>query len=344
MGGNVHTGIGDARDAMYSSDITDVTVSWDGFFDYESDIAEYFISVIHRPSDSDTDETIHTETVDSTTSSVAWTHFSFANGDSVMVDVEARNGARRRVTISSDPYFIDLSPPHVTDLVDGMDLQQDLSHQSLTDSLTVSWDVEDIESGIQKIEIEVWKQSEGRRILAYPDPLTSGQNREEIISTLSTHTIHSLSLAHGVKYITALTFTNGAGLTSQYETSGVVVDISPPVITSVSVDGEVTVNQDTGSIEVLVPDTTQVSARWSATDADSGVTEILVGVVDENDTFVAPGMTSFGLTSGGVLGNFDLTPWNLYRVGVIAVNHAQLESEIAFSRTFRSVCHNVPFP
>ena len=164
-GGSVHTGLGEGRDAPYSSDITDVTVSWEGFTDYESQIDEYFIRVYQKPSDGATFDIIHSDTVEGTVNQVTWTHFSFADGDSVRVDVRAENGAGRRRTVSSSPYVIDLSPPHVNYLVDGGDPDDDITHQSQRDQLTVTWNIEDGESGIERIEITVLEVTEGRLIV-----------------------------------------------------------------------------------------------------------------------------------------------------------------------------------
>ena len=334
----MHTGMGDTQDALYSSDITGLTASWDGFYDYESGIKEYIIDVNHRRSGSDSYEVIHTVTVDSIVSELTWTHFSFANNDSIVVHVRARNGADRtmQTAVSSLPYTIDLSPPHLNYLVDGSDVSDDLDYQSLSDRLTVSWDAEDAESAIERIEIKVLEQFEGRRTLIYPDPFIL-DSYDEISTELGTHTLYNLSLSHGVRYVTVLTITNGAGLISEYETNGVMVDTSPPLVTSVSVEGAVTIDQDTGTGVVVVPSTEQVSVRWSARDTESEIAEILVGIVDENGTLVAPEMTGFpGLSSGGVVQDLNLTPGALYRAAVIAINNAQSESEAMFSQIFRS--------
>ena len=338
LGGSVHTGMDDTLDAVYSSDITSVTASWDGFYDYESGVEEFIIDVNHLPSGGDLYEVIHSETVDSTVSELTWTHFSFANGDSITVHVRASNGAGRTMltAVSSVPYTIDLSPPHVSYLIDGSDVSHDLDYQSLSDQLTMSWDAEDAESAIVRVEITILEQFEGRRTLVYPDPLVPVPS-EEINATLGTYTLHDLSLDHGVRYITVITFTNGAGLISQYETNGIVVDTSPPLVASVLVEAAAAAtDQGTGSGVVVVPSTEQVSVWWMARDTESDIAEILVGIVDENDTFVVPEMTSFpGHSSGGVLRNLNLDPGALYRVAVIAVNNAQTKSETTFSQTFR---------
>lgn len=343
LGGSVHTGLGVGRDAPYSSDITDVTVSWEGFTDYESQIDEYFIRVYQKPSDGATFDIIHSDTVEGTVNQVTWTHFSFADGDSVRVDVRAENGAGRRRTVSSSPYVIDLSPPHVNYLVDGGDPDDDITHQSQRDQLTVTWSIEDGESGIERIEVTVLEVTEGRRTLVYPD--ASSEQYNEINSTLTTYTLRNLSLNHGMKYITTLFVTNGAGVTSEYESSGVIVDTTPPLVSSVSVDGEVIMNYETSDVEVVVTSRDRVSVRWLANDVESNVAGVLVGIVDENDTLVDPGTTSFGgLSSGGVVGNLNLVPGALYRVAVTAVNQAQLQSQTTFSHPFRYIILHTSFP
>ena len=252
-----------------------------------------------------------------------------------MVEVEARNGAGQSVTARSHSYSIDLSPPRVDYVSDGSDPLNELSYQSMDDHLVVSWDVFDDESGIVKAEVAVFEQREGRRMQVYPDPLTSGESTEEI-SVAETTINLSLPLNHGAKYITVLTFTNGAGLRAQYESNGVTIDTSPPTVEAVTVLAEVSMDDESGSIELTVTSSEIVDARWRATDPDSGVAEIFVGVVDENLTYMSPGMVSFGARSGGILENLELTPFAQYRVAVVAINNAQLQSGPVLSEPFRS--------
>ena len=336
-GGRVFTDAVTAQDAMYSSDITDVGVHWEGFYDYESGIRAYRVRVHHRRAGSDEYEVIYTETVDASIRELMWTHFSFGNGDSIYVEVRAENGAGMRTTQSSAPYIIDLSPPHLSYLADGTAGGRDDSYQSHTDSLSVSWSAEDTESSIQMIEISFWKQFDGRRTLIYPDPLSSGRTGIWIDPSLSSYTLRNLTLSHGVKYVAGLTLTNGAGLISEYESSGVVVDTTLPLVTSVSVDGDLIVNDEEGTVEYVVSSTDHVNIRWSTHDIESGISEVLVGIVDENDTLVAPGTVSFpGLSSGGVIENLALTAGSQYRVRATAVNQAQSHSHPVYSEEFRS--------
>ena len=338
-GGAVHSGRGSGRDSRYSSDITTVTASWDGFHDYESGIAAYIVTVSLQSPDSDSHQEIYGERVDGSVSEITWTHFSFASNDSILVEVRAENGAGERTRVSSNPFIIDLSPPHLVYLVDGSDSDQDLDYLSVSDQLTVSWEARDLESQVQVAEVSVWELAEGRRLLIFPDPFVSGQSTVEVPDpTLGIYTLHDLNLGHGAKYVTVLTLRNGAGLVSEYESSGVVVDLTPPEVTRVEVEGVLIAGGETRSVELTVTGTDRLSVRWSAVDIESGVFEILVGVVNENDSFVTPSLARYeGQSSGGVVEGLGLGVGGLYRVAVVAVSNAGTESERVYSRQFRSV-------
>lgn len=339
-GGTVYTDTVTTQGGVYSSDITDVSVHWDEFYDYESGIAAYRVRVYRKPSDSDENELVHSETVDGSVHELSWAHFSFDNGDSIYIEVRAENGAGKRMTRSSDEYVIDLTPPHLSYLVDGSDGGRDERFQSHNDSLSVSWSADDAESAIQMITISVWELSEGRRMLIYPDPLLPGETSIQIDPSLSTHTLGNLTLSHGMKYVSVLTLTNGAGLVSEYESSGVVVDTTPPLVTALSIDGNLVINEEEEEerMEYVVSSTDHVNVRWSAHDIESGISEVLVGIVDENNTLVSPTTISFSVhNSGGLLlGNLALVPGSQYRVRLTAVNQAQSHSQTTYSDEFRS--------
>ena len=287
------------------------------------------------PDSSDYEE-MYTETVASSVSEVTWTHFSFASNDSVVVEVRAENGAGLKTRVSSNPYSIDLSPPHLVYLVIGSTPGQDSVYQSASDQLTVSWDARDSESQISTVGISVWELSESRRLLIFPDPFVSGQSTVVIPDpAINTYNLSDLHLAHGAKYVVVLALQNGAGLISEYESSGVVVDLTPPEVARVQVEGELIFNQDTGSLGLAVVGNSRLSVRWSALDIESGVSEIFVGIVNENDSSVGPTLAVFeGYSTGGVVEGLDLAVGGRYRVAVIAVNNAGSESETVYSQEF----------
>ena len=335
-GGVVHTGTGSETDAPYSSDITTVTASWDSFKDSESGISQYQVTVRVKLAESDSFEDLYQETVDSRTSQITLTHFSFASNDSILVAVSAMNGAGGTTEVLSSPYLIDLSPPHVLYLIDGANPAQDLIYQSLTNQLTISWDASDSDSQIDSVQVSVWEMTEGRHRLIFPDPSISDQLTFELPDpSLKTYTIRDLNLAHGVKYITSLSLRNGAGLVSEHESSGVTVDLTTPLVTVTEVEGQLVMDQETGTVQLAVVGTSTLSVRWSAVDPESGVTEILVGVVDRNNSLISPLLTRFeGHSRGGILDGLNLTVGSEYRVAVTAVNGAETESETTYSQQF----------
>ena len=323
---------------MYSSDITTVTAIWERFIDYESGITEYSVTVTRKQQDSIDYEPMFTSTVDGSINEIRLNHFSFGNGDSIVVEVSSRNGAGRLLSspILSSPYVIDLTPPHISSLVDGSDINDDIESQSSSDQLTISWSVEDDESQIKKTEIAILEQLEGRLRLIYPDPIISGQSSVEINSMLTEYTIQNLSLVHGAKYIAVLTITNGAGLISEGRSSGVLVDLTSPLVTYVQVDGHISFNEVTENMEVIVYGTDKVRAWWRAVDVESGIGEILVGIVDVNNTLVTTELMSYhGYSTGGVIDGLNLQFDSHYRLIVIAINQALGESLTTYSQEFR---------
>ena len=277
---------------------------------------------------------VHSETVGGDVNSIVLPHFSFSSNDSVIVDVTATNGAGGSVTVSSLPYSIDFTPPHANFVYDGRRWTEDLEYQSQNDQLFVTWDVLDDESGVTAAEVAVYELREGRRMQVYPSPLISGETSEKIDAQATTIMLN-LMLNHGSEYFPVITFTNGAGLVSRFETNGIVVDTTPPTVNSITVQVDTTIDEQTGITEQTISSTEEIIVRWRVSDAESGVASVLVGVVDENFTYVSPGEMSFVGEPGGRLVGLDLTPFAVYRVAVVAVNHAGEQSQPALSDPFR---------
>ena len=278
---------------------------------------------------------VYSEKIDATMSQVVITGFEFSNGDCMFVQLEAINQAGLSTTANSSGYIIDLTPVELELIVDGSDPSSDLEYQSSGEILSVSWSARDEESNISQIEGAVYELREGRRIRVYPDPLSSDAVTE-IISETSVSWQVNTSLVSGSKYIAAVTFTNGAGLRAQYETNGVLVDTTPPFVESVVVLSDTYFNADSGDMVTVIANPNLLEVRWIADDPESGIFEYLVGVVNDNLTLVTP-YTNFGTTTGGLIENLNLPPGGEYRVVLISVNRAGLQSEPTYSDSFRLV-------
>ena len=278
---------------------------------------------------------IYSERVDGTLSEVVLSRFAFSNADNISVQLEAVNQAGMSTIVTSAGYIIDLTPTELTFIVDGADSSSDLEYQADAKILSVSWDARDGESGISQIEGAVYELREGRRVRVYPDPLSSDATAEIIPETSTSWQVNT-SLVSGLKYITAVTFTNGAGLRSQYESNGVIVDTTPPLVESVSVLSDTYADIDSGSMVTVIANPSLLEIRWIAVDPETSILEHLVAVVNNNLTLVTP-YVSFGTVTGGLIENLNLPPGGEYMVTLVAVNLAGLQSDPAFSEPFRLV-------
>ena len=260
--------------------------------------------------------------------------FQFKDGDFVIVELVAWNGAGGNTRVNSTGVIIDLTPPSLTRIVDGNSTMNDLQYQLSNSSLAVSWLVNDMESAIEGILGNVYQLSEGRRIKIYP---SVGDRGEVIPNDHTTWVVEGLSLISGYRYACSVTFINGAGLEVTHETDGVIVDATPPTVMSVRVlsDSYVDASNTLDAI-TIVTDPNQTESRWLAFDAESGILEYLVGVVDSNGTLVTAGYSVF---DGGVIGGLILTPnlplGELYRIAIRATNNAGMQSELTFSDPYR---------
>ena len=215
-------------DQSYSSSLTTVEANWNGFYDYESSIAQYTVAVYHQPVGAPMPDAIYLTVVEGNIYQISISQFSFNNGDQLSVTVEARNGAGLTSTVTSNGYVIDLTPPQVSYIIDGQGsagAQDDLEYQASNTTYNVSWEVRDEESGITRIEGAIFEVREGRRMKVYPSSPLQPTTVSITPSPQSTWSIDSseLSLETGVRYIASLTFTNGAGLRVVYETNGVIM-------------------------------------------------------------------------------------------------------------------------
>ena len=328
-------------DQSYSSSLTTVEANWNGFYDYESSIAQYTIAVYRRPVGAPTPDAIYLTVVEGNINQISISQFSFNNGDQISVTVEARNGAGLTSTVTSNGYVIDLTPPQVSYIIDGQGLagaRDDLEYQASNTTYDVSWEVRDEESGITQIEGAIFEVREGRRMKVYPSSPLQSTTVSITPSPQSTWSIDSseLSLETGVRYIASLTFTNGAGLRVVYETNGVIVDPTPPSVQSVFVSTSTYIGEQGADMITVVADPDSIQVQWMAGDPESGISGYRVGIIDSNDSLVVD-YIRFGNTYGGAIEGAGsmLSPNETYRVAVIAVNLAGEESMPVYSNQFR---------
>lgn len=334
--GSVYDGLVNNVDQSYSNSLTTVEANWNGFYDYESSISHYTITVYRQPDGTSTTNAVYSTVVEGTMNQITLRQFSFTNGDQIFVEVEASNGAGLTRMVRSNGYVIDLTPPQATYIVDGTDPTNDLEYQSSNATYDVSWDVADDESGIVSIEGAIFEIREGRRMKVYPS--SPFQSSVSIPTSQSMWSINDdITLNVGVKYIASIAFENGAGIRVVYETNGVIVDPTPPIVQTVSVSTDTyLVDEDMDFIVTVLADPDSIEAQWVAFDPESGIRGYQVGIVDDNDTLVL-GYTSFENTNGGVLEGASsvLESEKEYMLAVIATNNAGEQSTPTYSNRFR---------
>ena len=333
--GTISDGPDQNSDISFSNSFTSVYANWNSYQDFESGIMEYITTVYHQRYGASDTNSVHVERFTGNVEQAAWNHFSFSNGDRIIVQIEAVNGAGLSVLTNSSGYVIDLTPPQVSYIVDGNNPREDLQYQSSITSLEASWDVRDDQSGISQVEGAVFEIREGRRMRVYPNALYTDAQTEIIESSNFWRVDSQISLQSGSKYIIALIITNGAGNRVQYESNGVIVDSSPPVMESVSVLSDGYTGLDSGespSMVTMITNPSQLEVRWVGVDLQSGISHYRIRIVNENETLV---ISNFGPTSGGTIDTGLVPGEALYRAEVIAVNFAGVESEPLYSNVFR---------
>ena len=338
VSGVVLDGLVNTIDKSYSSSLTMVEANWNGFYDFESSIAQYTVTVFHRSAGAPMEEAVYFTVVEGNVHQISLSQFSFANGDRISFTVEARNGAGLTSTIMSNGYVIDLTPPQVSYIIDGLGSGSgdDLEYQTDNSTYTVSWSVRDEESGITRIDGAIFELREGRRRKVYPSsplqPTVSLSPSPQSAWSIS----NELNLDIGARYIASLTFTNDAGISVVYETNGVIVDPTPPTVQSVSVSTSTYTGEDRSDMLTVVADPDSIEARWMAVDPESGISGFSVGIVDGNGTLVVD-YVRFRKSYRGVIEGAGsmLNPNETYRIILIAVNLAGDESIPAYSNQFR---------
>ncbi|XP_078660674.1 uncharacterized protein LOC144905141 [Branchiostoma floridae x Branchiostoma belcheri] len=253
------------QDLKYSSSPATVSGNWGGFTDPESGIQQYTIAVLRKPKHQVEDDVIHESESVGMTTSFRWHHFHLHQGDQVFVNLNVTNRALGVTTLQSDGFVLDLTPPVLKYLRDGLDPDKDAQYSSSTMELTANWKFVDEETGVDYIELQVYQKHGGTR-----SPLGESVTLDgEAKNWTSTE---ALSLNIGALYTVKVRAINAAGLTAVHETDGVLIDPTPPEILFIhagvlsGMDDEVLTNGF-----VVITNTGVLTASWLGLDGESGI-------------------------------------------------------------------------
>ncbi|XP_066299087.1 uncharacterized protein [Branchiostoma lanceolatum] len=231
-----------------------------------------FPSIVAGNSSADTaPHVIHEATsVGKEANSINWHHFHLHDGDFVDVVVNASNGAGSVVVTESDGFTLDTSAPEMRFIGDGSQPGTDLQYSPSTTDLSVNWEFEDVESGIDHYKLAVFQHHGGSRLQIYPVQKNEWLTVEG--SAAGWTNSEPLTLVPGARYSVRVSAVNEAGLTTTHDTDGVIIDPTPPSNLHVAVDvmpGEL---EELHDGYVLHTDLSAILVSWRATDGESKVT------------------------------------------------------------------------
>lgn len=209
-----------SKDISFSSETATKLVTWDNFTDPESGIEKYSVSVYINDAKTKTfDPTKETTFIDH---SVGMDHM-----DVVYFEVESFNRAGLSVSVRTDGYLIDHTPPTLITIEDNLYGKR---YQTDDNLLQLRWQFRDSESGIREYRYSVFEHLHGMKKRIWPKIdkyLTIIPKSKSELIELDFDKQH---LTTGAKYSVHVTAINQAHLSTAHESEGVTIDPTPPII------------------------------------------------------------------------------------------------------------------
>ncbi|KAI8514390.1 hypothetical protein Bbelb_087140 [Branchiostoma belcheri] len=308
------------QDLRYSSSPATVSGNWGGFTDPESGIQQYTIAVLRKPKHQVEDEVIHESESVGLTTSFRWHHFHLHQGDQVFVNLNVTNRALGVTTLQSDGFVLDLTPPVLKYLRDGLDSDKDAQYSSSTTELTANWKFVDEETGVDYIELQVYQKHGGTR-----SPLGESVTLDGAVQNWTS--TEPLSLNIGALYTVKVHAINAAGLTAVHETDGVLIDPTPPEI--LFIHAGVLSGMDDEELTngfVVIANTGTLTASWLGLDGESGIDSYWIGLGTTHGGDDVLGFYSVGEVTDIILTELPLQLYEngspIYYISVKAQNGA----------------------
>ena len=289
----------------------DLTISWDGFSDAETNIKNYdyclgFIKDI-----------CFTPMIDVMTTQSVRRKFVPVDKETYYAIIMATNTAGLKTIVSSDVFKIDVTPPVMGVVRDGLD--NDLEYINSSVALATTWfEFDDPETGIEKCTLTVSEESIVAQV-SMPTIVKMNVNASGSV-------IHSnITLTPGLRYLSTVECENPDGFKTTASSNGVTVDDSPPIVYLV-IDGD-----SQGADVRYQASTDTLYAHWlDAADPESGVREYLVAVGSASNVDNVHEFSSVGMATEAKIANLTLESGSIYHVTLAVVNKAGMRS-LAFS-------------
>ncbi|XP_046568758.1 uncharacterized protein LOC124277142 [Haliotis rubra] len=261
--GFVQDGPDIVNDVEFSSQTATIESAWANFTDPESHVQEYTMMVYVN------DELKKKFHIGSMTSYTDHT-IDTKHKDHVRVQVTATNGAGLETQADSNGYMVDETPPNMMYIQDS----QTGKYQSDSSHLGVKWYFTDEESGILEYRYTIFEKIGGQKKKFWPKDETFAVIEVEKADIQ----LDSLPLTNGAQYTTSVTALNNALLATSVESSGVVIDTTPPTVKKVLIGlpGQEEELDDFGNVIHMEDQPMHVS--WTARDPESGISQNLLCV------------------------------------------------------------------
>jgi hypothetical protein len=89
--------------------------------------------------------------------SFTWHHFNLAHKLHVKTKLRATNGAYNTDNADTNGFIVDLTPPELDYIGDGVTPRTDIFFQSNSDSMSVNFGFQDKESGVKKYKVKFYE-------------------------------------------------------------------------------------------------------------------------------------------------------------------------------------------
>ncbi|CAG2187681.1 unnamed protein product [Mytilus edulis] len=324
----------DFTDIQFSASPAKVEVQWRNYTDPESTIYQYEV-LVQSAHNGSTDFNIIRNWVpfNNDTAGVKWLNFHLHHNDYIILTLRTTNGALNSIVNDTDGFLVDLTPPKLIYIRDGTDDIQDAEFQSNITALSARFKFIDDESGIGQIKVQIFQQHHGIRAQILPVNESEWIDVPDDELDKMQFSVHGLPLKQGGFYSMKIGAVNNAGMMAAFETNGVLVDTTPPVIHWLRVGALAGVNEDKFDGYVWQADTSGIKAAWLAVDPQSGIKEYMVSIGSHKGGTDILGWKSVGTNKDAYIKGLSLTVTDedtklpVYFVTITSVNGAGLTSE-----------------
>jgi hypothetical protein len=209
------------KDLDYINDSVALVTTWSGFTDSQSGIEKCRLTIIEE---GPTGPFLVLRLTVKANGSIPH-KFILIPGIKYIATVECRNPDSFKTSASSNGAICDNTPPISGKIFHGTDRNSDIHYQSSTNALSVHWSPgSDPQSGVKEYLVAVG----------------TGPDRDDVrgYATVGMATdvqVVNLTMNSGSTYYVTLEVVNNAGSRSRVSSSGVRVDVTPPIISKVNI-------------------------------------------------------------------------------------------------------------